>query len=164
MVPGDGVGIVVLTNAFPDGHALAAALTNTLYDLYMLGHPQQDWLTQQRQALAEALKGSTVGPYRHLPAAPPADPAAPRSRTAYEGTFTNDYYGLVTVSKGSGSGLDVRLGRGDVLRYVPWDGDTWRQPESDTAAVFDVAGGRARSVRLMVLDFGGRDGLLTRTP
>jgi len=45
---------------------------------------------------------------------------------------------------------------------VPWDGDTWRQPETDTAAVFSVPDGRARSVRLMVLGFAGRDGLFVR--
>ena len=48
MVPEDGVGIVVLTNAFPEGHALATALTNTLYDLYLEG-AQQDWLTTSRR-------------------------------------------------------------------------------------------------------------------
>src|SRR5450830_1591667 len=43
MMPADGVGIVVLTNAFPEGHALATALTKTLYDLSIEGEPQADW-------------------------------------------------------------------------------------------------------------------------
>jgi CubicO group peptidase (beta-lactamase class C family) len=162
MVPADGVGIVVLTNAFPEGDALATALTKTLYDLSMQGQPQKDWLSDQQALLREALKGSILDPYEHLPAEPPADAVAPRERAAYEGIFANDYYGRVTVRRGSGSGLNVRLGRGDTLRYVPWDGDTWRQPDSDTAAVFSVRGGRARSVKLMVLDFAGRDGLFVR--
>ena len=159
MVPADGVGIVVLTNAFPEGHALAAALTKTLYDLFIEGQPQEDWLTVQRQLLNDALKGSILDPYQHLPPAPPTDAAAPRERSVYEGSFANAYYGTVTVKRGPGAGLSVRLGRGATLRYVPWDGDTWRQPQTDTAAVFRVRDGRARSVRLMVLEFGGRDGL-----
>ena len=163
MVPADGVGIVVLANAFPEGHALAAALTKTLYDLYIEGQPQEDWLTEQ-QLLQDKLKGSTLDPYEHLPQQPPTDAASPRGRAVYEGAFTNAYYGRVIVRRGPGAGLSVRLGRGATLRYVPWDGDTWRQPQTDTAAVFSVRDGRARSVRLMVLDFAGRDGLFVRRP
>ena len=162
MAPADGVGIVVLTNAFPEGHALAAALTKTLYDLYMEGAQQEDWLTEELQLLQDKLKGSILDPYEHLPPQPPPDAASPRDRAVYEGAFANAYYGRVTVRRGPGSGLSVRLGRGATLRYVPWDGDTWRQPQTDTAAVFSVRDGRARSVRLMVLDFAGRDGLFVR--
>jgi len=164
MVPADGVGIVVLTNAFPEGHALAAALTKTLYDLSFEGQPREDWLTVQQQLLQDKLRGPILDPYQHLPAVPPSDAASPRKRAVYEGAFANAYYGRVTVRRGPGSGLSVRLGRGATLRYVPWDGDTWRQPETGTAAVFSVRDGRARSVRLMVLDFAGRDGLLLRRP
>ena len=164
MVPADGVGVVVLANAFPEGHALAAALTKTLYDLYIEGEPQEDWLTKEQQLLQDTLKGSILDPYEHLSEEPPANAASPRDRAAYEGTFTNVYYGRVTVRRGSGSGLSVQLGRGASLRYVPWDGDTWRQPQTDTAAVFSVRDGRARSVRLMVLDFAGRNGLFVRRP
>ena len=162
MMPADGVGIVVLTNAFPEGHALATALTKTLYDLSIEGEPQADWLREQQQLLRDKLKGSILDPYEHLPPQPQPDPAAPRDRAVYEGAFANAYYGRVTVRRGPGSGLSVRLGRGATLRYVPWDGDTWRQPQTDTAAVFSVRDGRARSVRLMVLAFAGRDGLFVR--
>jgi CubicO group peptidase (beta-lactamase class C family) len=162
MAPADGVGIVVLTNAFPEGHALAAALTKTLYDLYMEGAQQEDWLTEEQPLLQDKLNGSILDPYEHLPPQPPPDAASPRDRAVYEGAFANAYYGRVTVRRGPGSGLSVRLGRGVTLRYVPWDGDTWRQPETDTAVVFSVRDGHARSVRLMVLDFAGRDGLLVR--
>ena len=160
MVPADGVGIVVLANAFPEGRALTTALTKTLHDLYIEGQPRQDWLTEQQQQ--DRLKGPILDPYEHLPQQPPSAAASPRERAVYEGVFANDYYGRVTVRRGPGSGLSVRLGRGATLRYVPWDGDTWRQPQTDTAAVFSVRDGRARSVRLTVLDFAGRDGRFVR--
>jgi len=164
MVPADGVGIVVLTNAFPEGHALATALTKTLYDLYIQGAPQKDWLTEQQRLLQDKLQGSNSDPYQHLPAQPPTDAAPPRDRAVYDGAFANAYYGGVTVRPGPGSGLSIRLGRGETLRYVPWDGDIWREPQTDTAAVFRVRAGRALSVRLMVLDYAGRDGLFVRRP
>jgi hypothetical protein len=162
MVPADGVGIVVLTNAFPEGHALAAALSRTLYDLYMEGAPQQDWLAQQQTAIQEATKGSILDPYRHLPDTPPEGASAPRPVAVYAGTYANRYYGQITVKPASGTALAVRLGRGDELRYVPWDGDTWREPGSTTAAIFTVRDGRATGVKLMVLDFQGRDGRFAR--
>src|SRR5450756_1041425 len=112
MAPADGVGIVVLTNAFPEGHALATALTKTLYDLYMEGAQQEDWLTEELQLLQDELKGSILDPYEHLPPQPPPDAASPRDRAVYEGAFANAYYGRVTVRRGPGSGLSVRLGRG----------------------------------------------------
>jgi CubicO group peptidase (beta-lactamase class C family) len=161
MVPGDGVGIVVLTNAFPEGHALAAALERTLYDLYMTGEVREDWLAEQQAAIAAATQG-VLEPYRRLPEERPADAAPPRARAAYTGTYANAYYGQVRVSAAPGAGLTVKLGRGDVLRYVPWDGDTWREPSSDTAAVFTVRGGRAVAVKLLLLDYDGRDGRFAR--
>jgi len=161
MVPADGVGIVVLTNAFPEGHALATALTKTLYDLYIEGQPQEDWLTEA-QLLQEDLEGSIRDPYEHLPQQAPPAAASPRARSVYRGVYISDYYGRVTVRRGAGAGLSVKLGRGVTLRYVPWNGDTWRQPESDTAAIFTVNGGRAVRVKIMQLDFLGRDGRFER--
>jgi CubicO group peptidase (beta-lactamase class C family) len=161
MVPADGVGVVVLANAFPEGRALAAALRATLYDLYLQGEPGEDRPAQQYLPEDES-NASTLDLYRHLSGLPPADAAAPRDRSVYEGAYANAYYGRVTVRRAPGAALSVRLGRGATLRYVPWDGDTWRQPQTDTAAVFSVRGGRAQSVKLLVLDYGGRDGLFAR--
>ena len=162
MVPDDGVGVVVLTNAFPEGHALTYALTDTLIDLYAKGAAQEDRLSQQQQLLQGVTTGSILDPFRHLPEQPPAGATSPRSRSVYLGVYVNHYYGRVTVSRGAGSGLNVKLGRGVTLRYVPWSGDTWREPESNTAAIFAVNGDRAARVRIMQLDFMGRSGLFKR--
>jgi CubicO group peptidase (beta-lactamase class C family) len=162
LVPDDGVGIVVLTNAFPEGHALTYALTDTLIDLYAKGAAPDDRLAQQQRLLQGATTGSILDPYRHLPELPPAGATAPRSRSVYVGVYDDAYYGRVTVSRGAGTGLNVKLGRGVTLRYVPWNGDTWRQPGNDTAAIFTVSGGSAARVRIMQLDFMGRNGLFKR--
>lgn len=162
MVPRDGVGVVVLTNAFPEGHALTVALSDTLIDLYTVGAVQEDRLAQQQKLLEGATKGSILDPYRHLPEQPPVGAPAPRPRVAYQGVYVNDYYGRVTVRRGAGAGLNVKLGRGVTLRFVPWSGDTWRQPENNTAAVFTVSGDRTVRLKIMLLDFRGRNGLFTR--
>jgi len=162
MVPDDGVGVVVLTNAFPEGHALTFALTDTLIDLYTKGAVQEDRLAQQQKLLQGATQGSILDPYKHLPEQPPTGATAPRSRVVYEGVYVSDYYGRVTARRGTGAGLNVKLGRGVTLRYAPWNGDTWRQPESNTAAIFTVRGDRAVQVKIMQLDFLGRNGLFKR--
>ncbi|HZL63412.1 MAG TPA: serine hydrolase, partial [Thermoleophilia bacterium] len=170
MAPADGIGIVVLANSYPEGHALAAALAATLYDLYILGSPREDWLaaggpappvagaTAQSGAPARAASRQA----RVLPEAPPADAAAPRQRSVYVGAYAQQYYGRVTVSRGAGDTLRVRLGRGATIVYRQWDGDTWRDPVTGTAAAFTVAQGRAVKVRVGLLEFGGRAATFTR--
>jgi len=160
LVPADGVGVVVLANAYPQGRTLAAAVTATMLDLYLEGAPGEDWLGHE-QALSREGEAGADGP-RPLPPQPETTPADPSPRRVYEGVYTNRYYGRVTVRPGPGDGLRVRLGHGATLRYVPWNGDVWREPDSGTAAVFTVRGGRAVTVRLALLAAGGRDGRFAR--
>jgi len=186
MAPADGVGIVVLANSYPEGHALAAALAATLYDLYILGAPREDWLAAGGPAppVAGAPAPPAAGtpappaagapapasapappaspPLRVLPQAPPADAAAPRQRSVYAGAYAQQYYARVTVSRGVGDTLRVRLGRGVTIVYRPWDGDTWRDPVTGTAAAFTVTRGRAVKVRIGLLEFGGRAATFVR--
>ena len=133
MAPADGVGVVVLANSYPEGHVLAASLA-----------------------------GSAERQPRILPEVPPVDAPPPQSRSAYAGVYTQRYYGLVNVSRGVGDTLRVRLGRGATIVYQPWDGDTWRDPVTGTAAAFAVTQGRAAMVRIGLLEFGGRDAVFAR--
>jgi CubicO group peptidase (beta-lactamase class C family) len=160
LVPDDGVAIIVLANAYPEGAALGRALARTLVDLAVLGAPQDDWLAREQTAAAAEQTGAASG--LALPPESPAAAPAPRPRDAYAGVYENRYYGRVTVRPGAGDGLAVRLGRGETLRYVPWSADVWRDPASGTAAVFDVHGGLARALKLTLLSFDGRRGVFTR--
>lgn len=165
MSPADGVGIIVLADAYPEGRALAAALAATLYDLYIQGAPRQDWLAAGGAASAAAdASAAQAGDQlpEVLPEVPPADASAPRRRAAYSGVFTQRYYGRATVSRGPGDTLRVRLGGGATVVYRPWDGDTWRDPVTGTAGAFTVAQGRAVRVRVGLLEFGGRPTVFTR--
>lgn len=158
LVPGDGVGIIVLANAAPEGGTLARALAGTLFDLYLQGAPREDWLAEERTRAAEAADLAESSGPRRLPPRAPGFAAEPRARSVYEGVFANRYYGRVSVHRGPGDVLRVRLGRGINLRYLPWDGDVWREVDSGTAASFDVRAGRAVGVRIALLAAGGRDG------
>jgi CubicO group peptidase (beta-lactamase class C family) len=174
LVPDDGIAVIVLANAYPEGAALGRALTKTLIDLTALGAAQDDWLSVEQaaaQASAAAGEGAGAGAAAAgvsgarglgLPAQAPAGAPAPRQRRAYVGAYENRYYGRVTVRQGPGDGLLVRLGRGVTLRYVPWSADIWRETASGTAAVFEVRGGRARAVKLTLLSFDGRSGAFAR--
>jgi CubicO group peptidase (beta-lactamase class C family) len=175
LLPRDGVAVVVLANAYPQGLALGRALAKTLVDLVVQGAPRQDRLALEAAALAEggvapvtADGGAAIGDETayglELSPAPPAGARAPRARHAYAGVYEDRYYGVVTVRRAAGEGLAVRLGRGELLRYLPWSGDVWRDSASGTAAVFDVRGGRARSVTLTQLTFDGREGRFDRVP
>ena len=175
LLPDDGVAVIVLANAYPEGAALGRALTKTLADLMVFGAPQDDWFTKEQAALAATPAGATAeaaggaggatlgaGPGLVLPAQAPAAAPAPRRRAVCVGVYDNSYYGRVTVRPGPGDGLAVRLGRGVTLRYVPWSADVWRDTASGTAAVFDVRGGRARRLELTLLTFDGRSGAFAR--
>ena len=175
LLPDDGVAIIVLANAYPEGAALGRALTKTLADLMVFGAPKDDWLTKEQAALAEAPAGTATGavagaggatidagPGLVLPPQAPSAAPAPRRRSAYLGVYENRYYGRVTVRPGPGDGLAVSLGSGVTLRCVPWSADVWRDTASGTAAVFDVRGGRARGLKLTLLSFDGRSGAFAR--
>ena len=176
LLPHDGVAVVVLANAYPQGLVLGRALTRTLVDFAVFGAPQEDWLAAEQAVLAESEAAPEAGGEWRAPqgdasaaargvqlsSVPPPGAAAPRARSVYTGVYEDGYYGRVTVDRGAGDGLAVRLGRGVVLRYVPWNGDVWRDTASGTAAVFDVSGGRARSVTLTLLTFDGRRGGFAR--
>ena len=161
LLPDDGVAVVVLTNAYPEGAALGRALVKTLVDLEVFGAPQEDWLAREQASMA-AEETATAAAGLALPPQPPAAAPAPHAQSAYAGVYENRYYGRVTVRPGPGDGLAVRLGRGETLRYVPWSGDVWRDTASGTAAVFDVRGGRAGALKLTLLSFDGRRGAFVR--
>jgi CubicO group peptidase (beta-lactamase class C family) len=56
LYPEDKMGIVVLTNAFPEGHSLCSAVTNGWSDLYFTGKTERDWYGEMDAKIKEALK------------------------------------------------------------------------------------------------------------
>ena len=153
-IPDLGLGIVVLTNAAPNG--TAEALTATFADLAEFGSEQQDWLAIYSGALAPlgAPVGSLVGERA------PANPAPAAAPAAYVGTYQNDYYGPVTVSE-AGGGLVLTIGPKSMpFPLTHWDGQVFTMvptgenaPDGSISAVsFDVSGDTAKALTIEFFD------------
>ena len=123
MMPGDHLGIVVLTNAEPTG--LAEAVAVEFLDLFHSGKESKDWLSvtgeQFKKVMASAYSGSKD--YSKMPR--PAAAAAAKPLSAYTGAYRNDYYGQIEITEDNGS-LWMRLpAEGSLYSLTLWDGDTF---------------------------------------
>ncbi|MCX5517060.1 serine hydrolase [Kaistia defluvii] len=126
LLPSAGVGIVVLTNAWPLGapEALAAEFT----DLVQFGEIERDWLAAYGPRLTAVNRpaGSLAGKER------PGNPAPAARLADYVGTYRSDYYGTLKIVR-SGEGLAVRLGPAATQYTLEhWDGDAFTfEPSSE---------------------------------
>ncbi|MFF0558670.1 serine hydrolase [Streptomyces sp. NPDC004266] len=131
MLPGEQLGIVVLTNTSPVGVADAVALD--FFDIAQTGKISRDWiplvdaLYQQ-----EADAGRSKTDYAH----PPSGAAPAKAADAYAGTYENSYYGRAEVVAGTDGVLTLRLGpKPQTYRLTHYDGDTFSFPTAGENAV-----------------------------
>lgn len=131
LVPGDELGIIVLTNSAPIG--VPEAIAFTFLDLVHSGSPQRDWfetLTPAFEEMARPAYGTLVAADRD-----PAEKSPPLPPASYEGTYHNDYIGTAVVAR-AGDGLVLSLGPGP--RKFPlahFDRDTFTyQPTGEMSA------------------------------
>jgi hypothetical protein len=104
MMPGEELGIVVLTNGEPIG--AAEAIAETFMDIAQNGEPTIDWLgfTGSIFARMRQEERTSAAPDEAPVGAEPAQPSA-----AYAGVYENSYYGPLMVGEEQG-GLVMRLG------------------------------------------------------
>jgi CubicO group peptidase (beta-lactamase class C family) len=164
LLPGEQLGIVVLTNGWPQG--IPEALCAGFLDTAQNGAPTVDWLS------------FTAGAFQHIhDAEKPAvdyskapDRTQPaRANSFYTGTYANSYYGPITVAE-EGGALDLNMGpagKTTTFRLAHFDADTFsfnsvgENGNGLAGAIFTPgAGGTASSVRL---DFYDPTGLGTFT-
>ncbi|MEU6974661.1 MULTISPECIES: serine hydrolase [unclassified Streptomyces] len=121
MLPGEQLGIVVLTNASPVGVADAVALD--FFDIAEHGKPVRDWIPliqQVYQQQTDALRSDTD--YAH----PPSGAAPANAADTYAGTYRNSYYGPAEVVAATDGTLTLRLGpKPQSYRLTHYDGDTF---------------------------------------
>ncbi len=99
LVPGEQLGIVVLTNAYPIG--FAEGLGSTFVDLALYGKSTQDWSALYKKAFSDPeVLGLTPG-FDYTKA--PASPAAALKPEAYADTYRNDFFGDVSVIERRGT-------------------------------------------------------------
>ncbi|WP_166388188.1 serine hydrolase [Catellatospora methionotrophica] len=157
MIPGEGLGIVVLTNAQPIG--VAESIAYNFLDIASYGRQTTDWLPFLLGVFAKIdSEGTSKTDY----AKPPANPAAARPSAAYTGTYANAYYGPLTVAERDGK-LVMTLGpQGQAFPLTHFDADTFSYRTTGENAVgldgvtFTVDGaGPAGQVRVAHLDANG---------
>ncbi|MEU0400880.1 serine hydrolase [Streptomyces sp. NPDC006197] len=131
MLPGEQLGIVVLTNTSPVGVADAVALD--FFDIAQTGKVSRDWiplvdaLYQQ-----EADAGRSKTDYAH----PPSGAAPAKAADTYAGTFENSYYGRAKVVAATDGTLTLQLGpKPQSYRLTHYDGDTFSFPTAGENAV-----------------------------
>lgn len=123
LLPAVGLGVTVLTNAFPIGVAESVALT--FIDLARYGEPRFDYFPVLRPILEQA----AAPEYGADVASPPAEVRPPASPETYLGVYENDVFGPLEVVE-DGEHLAMILGPAgmqfplahysrDVFTYLP---------------------------------------------
>ena len=155
MVPGQQLGVAVITNGQPVGLPEAAAAT--IVDLIVDGAPRLDWFAGYSGIMASLYEPETPTDWRE----PVADPTPPQDASVYTGVYDNDYYGPMTVADRSGV-LVMTLGP-DTMEFelTPYDGDTFlftppgENALGPTGIEFEVVDGQAVSVTSEFYDLNG---------
>src|SRR6266480_1782330 len=98
LVPGEQLGIVVLTNAHPLG--IAEALGMTFSDIALYGKPTQDWFPLYKQLYSNPATTGTVLGFDY--SKPPASPAPALKNGAYLGKYANDFFGEIAIVEKDG--------------------------------------------------------------
>ncbi|MFD4373409.1 serine hydrolase [Streptomyces sp. NPDC058486] len=121
MLPGEQLGIVVLTNTAPVGVADAVALD--FFDIAETGKISRDWIPLVDAVYqAQEDEGRSDTDYARPPSG--AEPA--QDADAYAGTYTSDYYGRAEVVAGEDGALTLRLGpEPQAYRLTHYDGDVF---------------------------------------
>ncbi|MGW8761557.1 serine hydrolase [Streptomyces sp. NPDC055815] len=131
MLPGEQLGIVVLTNTSPVGVADAVALD--FFDIAQTGEISRDWIP-----LVDALyqqqadEGRSKTDYAH----PPSGAAPAKAADTYAGTYESPYYGRAQLVADSDGTLSLDLGpKPQRYRLTHYDGDTFSFPTAGENAV-----------------------------
>ena len=159
LLPGEELGIIVLSNAAPVG--LVESVSASFMELATTGALANDYLA----IIGPILTAAVAPEYGQAVdyAAPPADPGPALDLDAYAGQFTNDYYGDASVTA-ENDALVIHLGpdqtpyemrhfNRDVFLYQP----VGENAAGESAVSFAVgADGLAGSVTVEILDQSGQ--------
>lgn len=155
MYPADGLAVVALTNAVPQG--VPEAITAEFVDIVRYGRStQKSWL----EVIGQYFKEEPTADQRKY-SRPAADPEAARSLGAYVGTYRNAPYGPLTVFVRDGA-LRFSIGpRREQHRLRHYSGDdfffrtTGEDASGLAGAVFSGTASRATSVTINAWDHEG---------
>src|SRR6266536_2049909 len=158
LVPGEQLGIVVLTNAYPIG--IAEALGTTFLDIALYGKPTQDWLVLFKQGFSNPAAIGTVLGFNY--SKPPGSPSPASKNSAYLGRYANDFFGDISIIE-KDSGLAIVQGpKKKTFSMKHYDRDTFTYETEGENAVgrsgitFTIGpGGKAAQVLVENLNVRG---------
>jgi CubicO group peptidase (beta-lactamase class C family) len=132
LLPAEGLGIVVLTNAWPN--SLSDGIPKAFFEIVERGETTQDWIGVFEAQTASALAAvSAMAPFPRGDAPAGGSPAL--SLDAYTGAYTNPQLGDLVVREDNG-GLVMELGPlPSQLPLEHWDRDTFTYPLPPSGAV-----------------------------
>ncbi|MCW5737652.1 MAG: serine hydrolase [Enhydrobacter sp.] len=105
LIPGEQLGVVILSNAFPTG--VPEGIARTFFDLVFKAAPTRDWVALANGFFDTGYKDMMKPSLAYE--APPAAPAAALPASAYAGGYGNDYVGDAKVVDSDGT-LALHLG------------------------------------------------------
>lgn len=125
-----GLGIVVLTNAWPVG--VAEGIAKTFMEYALDGAISQDWMALYRRAFSAKLQAELRGAGDYVLPLPFTEPA--RDLQAYVGNYHNDYYGNASVVE-NGDSLTLTIGpRKTEFQLRHWSADNFLyEPRGENA-------------------------------
>jgi hypothetical protein len=150
LLPGENLGIVVLTNGDPMG--VPESISMSFIDLVTSGKLERDWLALMQPLFANIMKppyGTTVDYIKPL-----ANVLPPLPLEAYVGTYHNDFYGDLEIIQKDKS-LQLRLGPKHLFPMQHWSRDVFTyQPVGENAAglsgVTFVLGPDQKAMRVII--------------
>ena len=168
LYPKSGLGIVVLSNAFPTG--VPEGVSDSFADMVFDGEVSTDWGAAWDRAYA-ALFGLAIGAAKATYAKPPVPRSPPLAPEAYEGRYANPYVGEAIVKREAGGlALKVGPGQGQTTALHHFDRDLFLtypsadMPEMPSEVRFSIGpDSRATAVTIDFLD-GSGVGTLRRAP
>lgn len=119
LLPSQGLGIAVLSNAAPSG--VPEGLIESFIDLVVIGKLERDWVEFANRMMDEDTKKGIdqQRDYSH----PPARPAPPLRLSAYTGKFENEFFGQIEFVENK-SKLVLRMGPKPIeAELLHWDRD-----------------------------------------
>lgn len=98
LIPDEQLAVVVLTNTYPVG--VAEGLTATFMDEALNGKQSQDWFAIYKKVFADP---ATLGLGKNFDySKPPTTISASLKKEAYIGTYTNDFFGDISIVEKDG--------------------------------------------------------------
>jgi hypothetical protein len=168
LYPKSGLGIVVLSNAFPTG--VPEGVSDSFADMVFDGEVRTDWVTAWNKAY-DGLFGPAIEAAKAAYATPPVPHTPPLAPEAYEGRYANAYVGEAIVKREAGGlVLKVGPGEGQTTALHHFDRDLFLtypsadMPEMPSEVRFSIGpDSRATAVTIDFLD-GSGVGTLRRVP